>query len=93
MAKDLDKTGRRFETGQPVTVDGKSGFVVVGGHEDGVSISDADGHRSVIHVPDGKDRCETVVITGDAPDAAGIEKLHEQWVAQAEANRLALAKG
>jgi hypothetical protein len=92
MAKDLDKNGRRFETGQPVTVDGKTGFLVIGGHEDGVSLIDADGHRTVISVPDGKSACETVVITGDAPDAAGLAKLHEKWAAQAESNRLAAAK-
>ena len=92
MAIDLDKTGRRFETGQPCTYKGDA-FVVAGGHEDGVSLVDGDGHRTTVHVPDDKDRCEDVMITGDAPDADGIAKLHEMWVAQAEAHRLALAKG
>lgn len=90
MAKDLDKTGRRFETGQPVKYKGGV-FLVAGGHEDGVSLVDADGHRTVI-VADG-DTCGDVEITGNAPDGPALAKLHEKWQAQAEANRLALAKG
>ena len=92
MAKDLDKTGRRFETGMPCTYKGAK-YLVVGGHEDGVSLADADGHRTTVHVGPESDRCADVEITGDAPDADGLEKLHATWVAQAEANRLALAKG
>jgi hypothetical protein len=90
MAKDLDKNGRRFETGQPCSYKGAA-FVVAGGHEDGVSLVDADGHRTVIHAAG--ENCADVEITGDAPDAAGLDALHAKWVAQADANRLALAKG
>ena len=90
MAKDLDKNGRRFETGQPASYKG-SNYVVVGGHEDGVSLADADGHRTTIHAEG--DKCADVEITGDAPDADGLAKLNATWVAQAEAHRLALAKG
>ena len=92
MAKDLDKTGRRFETGMPCTYNGAA-FVVAGGHEDGVSLMDADGHRTTVHVGAESDRCADVVITGNAPDADGLTALHAMWVKQAEANRLALAKG
>ena len=92
MAKDIDKNGTRFETGQPCTYKGAD-FVVAGGHEDGVSLVDADGHRTTVHVGGESDRCDDVVITGPAPDSDGLAALHEKWVAQAEANRLALAKG
>lgn len=89
MAKDFDKTGRRFETGQPVKVNGSTA-TVIGGHEDGVSLMTDEGERIVITAEG--ENCADVEITGDAPDADGITALHEKWTAQADATRTA-AKG
>lgn len=102
MAADCDKTGAKFETGQPVTVTPKDGdaydAIVVGGHEDGVSLVNAAGERIVLEAPkDAKgkrlaDKLDDVEITGPAPDEAGLAKLHDAWAADALKKTLAAEK-